>query len=110
MNNLSLDQTSEIVCDACKGTSFVNAFMLRKASRILTGSQQDQLIPIQIFACVKCNHVNESFIPEPLRTTPYVEIIEEPVVNDEAKVIELKPTTSTPNVGDEEAKIIPFSK
>jgi len=37
--------------------------MLRKASKFLTGTAQDALIPIPVFACGKCGHVNKDFLP-----------------------------------------------
>ena len=42
--------------------------MLRKASRFLTGTAQDALVPIQVFSCAKCGHVNEEFLPLQLRS------------------------------------------
>jgi len=41
--------------------------MLRKASRFITGTAQDALIPIPVFACSKCGHVNEEFLPSQLK-------------------------------------------
>ena len=41
--------------------------MLRKASKFLTGIAQDALIPLPVFSCSACGHVNEAFLPEPLK-------------------------------------------
>ena len=46
---------------------FQEGLMLRKASKFLTGTQQDALIPLPVFSCAKCGHVNEEFLPEPLK-------------------------------------------
>jgi hypothetical protein len=43
--------------------------MLRKASKFLTGTPQDALIPLPVFSCSKCGHVNTEFLPEPLKPT-----------------------------------------
>jgi len=65
--NISLDKTSPITCDKCAGQIFTDGVMLRKASRLLTGTAQDALIPIQVFSCIACGHVNEDFLPPMLR-------------------------------------------
>jgi len=65
--NITLDKTSGVACDECSGEVFTDGVMLRKASRFITGTTQDALIPIQVFTCVKCGHVNEEFLPSQLR-------------------------------------------
>jgi uncharacterized Zn finger protein len=65
--NITLDKTSGVSCDECSGEVFTDGVMLRKASRFITGTSQDALIPIQVFSCVKCGHVNEEFLPSQLR-------------------------------------------
>jgi uncharacterized Zn finger protein len=65
--NISLDKTTELVCDECGNHSFQEVVLLRKASRFITGTAQDAMIPIPVFACSKCGHVNEEFLPMQLR-------------------------------------------
>jgi len=65
--NIGLDKTTEITCDECGNNAFQEVVLLRKASRFITGTSQDAMIPIPIFACSKCGHVNEKFLPMQLR-------------------------------------------
>ena len=65
--NISLDKTTGMSCDECGNEIFQEGVMLRKASRFLTGTAQDALVPIQVFSCAKCGHVNEEFLPLQLR-------------------------------------------
>jgi len=65
--NISLDKTTELVCDECGNLAFQEVVLLRKASRFITGTAQDAMIPIPVFACSKCGHVNEEFLPMQLR-------------------------------------------
>ena len=65
--NISLDKTTELVCDECSNPAFQEVVLLRKASRFITGTAQDAMIPIPVFACSKCGHVNEEFLPMQLR-------------------------------------------
>ena len=67
--NISLDKTTGVVCEECDNQVFREGVMLRKASRFLTGTAQDALVPIQLFSCAKCGHVNEEFLPLQLRSS-----------------------------------------
>jgi uncharacterized Zn finger protein len=61
--NITLDKTTPIVCEECQNEVFQEGVMLRKASKFLTGTAQDALIPIPVFSCSKCGHVNKEFLP-----------------------------------------------
>lgn len=61
--NIPLDQTQGVICDECQNEIFIPGFVLRKASKFLTGDTQDNLIPIQVMACASCGHVNKEFLP-----------------------------------------------
>ena len=67
--NISLDKTKGVVCDECENQTFQEVTLLRKVSRFVTGTAQDALIPIPVFACSKCGHVNDEFLPVQLRQT-----------------------------------------
>ena len=60
---VSLDQTDAIKCDECGKSTFRPAFLLRKVSALLSPNGKDAVIPIQVFACDSCGHVNEEFMP-----------------------------------------------
>lgn len=77
--NIGLDKTQPVACNKCNGQVFQEGVLLRKASRLLTGTAQDALIPIQVFACMHCGNVNEEFLPIQMRqqaTTPTIETTE----------------------------------
>ena len=62
--NISLDQTQEMICEKCNNNTFIDIFFIRRVPGILSGSPQDSFIPAPSFACLKCKHVNEEFIPK----------------------------------------------
>jgi hypothetical protein len=66
--NLSLADTSEVFCDKCDHTYFHQALYLRKASGLLTGTGQTSYIPLHVFACDKCGHVNSEFLPKEVQS------------------------------------------
>jgi uncharacterized Zn finger protein len=65
--NFSLDKTTPVVCEHCGGQTFQEAVMIRKASKFLTGTTQDAILPIPTFCCTKCGGVNEEFYPKELQ-------------------------------------------
>ena len=65
--NVSLDKTIAITCEECGGQVFTEGVMLRKVSRFLTGNAVDGLVPIPVFACTSCQHVNVEFLPAELK-------------------------------------------
>lgn len=65
--NLSLDQTQPVNCEECGHNMFTQAVHIRKASGLLTGTGQTSYIPIPVFACLKCNHINSEFLPKEVK-------------------------------------------
>ena len=65
--NVSLDKTTPIVCEECSNQVFTEGLMLRKASKFLTGTPQDAIVPIPVFRCSKCGHTNSDFLPVDLQ-------------------------------------------
>jgi hypothetical protein len=65
--NISLDKTTAVTCEKCENEVFAEGTLLRKASRFLTGTSTDALIPIPLFYCTKCGHTNEEFLPIQLK-------------------------------------------
>lgn len=65
--NVSLNKTVAILCEKCENQTFTESVILRKVSRFLTGQAQDGLVPIPVFACTACSHVNSDFLPAELK-------------------------------------------
>ena len=61
--NVSLKDTTAICCESCQHDVFTQAFYLRKVSRFVTGTPEDPTVPVQVFQCAKCGHVNKEFLP-----------------------------------------------
>jgi hypothetical protein len=61
---LDLSQTLPITCDECGKENFVIKFKLRRLSALVSPSGEEMIIPMQVFACSNCGHINEEFLPE----------------------------------------------
>ena len=59
--NIDISQTSEMKCDKCENNTFKQTMMLRKMSAIVSPNGQETIIPMAVFACEKCGHVNDEF-------------------------------------------------
>ena len=62
--NVDFSQTTEEVCGECGNDTFVQVFKIRKLSALLSPTGKTTMIPIQVFACAKCGHINKGFLPK----------------------------------------------
>tara|TARA_R110002020_G_scaffold349144_1_gene562787 strand:+ start:441 stop:677 length:237 start_codon:yes stop_codon:yes gene_type:complete len=58
---VDISKTSEIVCEKCGNHTFKQTLMLRKLSALVSPNGQETIVPMQVFACEKCGHVNKEF-------------------------------------------------
>ena len=58
---IDFSKTTQIKCEACEGSSFKQTLLLRKMSALVAPDGQETIIPMQVFACEKCGHVNKEF-------------------------------------------------
>ena len=90
---VNLSNTSGIVCAKCGNFTFVEAMIMRKVSRLLTGDKQDGIMPLVVFTCQRCGTVcPDALAPEVKELfedeTPFEEI---PPVETGAKVVQMFP-------------------
>ena len=65
--NVDINQTTGVTCEKCQCTVFQEGLVIRKASGLLTGTGQPTYVPIPVFACIKCGHVNTEFLPKQVK-------------------------------------------
>ena len=61
---VDLSQTTAETCEECANDTFTQVFKIRKLSELLSPVGKPSVIPIQVFACHKCGHINKSFLPK----------------------------------------------
>ena len=49
-------------CDECENDTFTPVFIIKHLSALMSPTGQDTLVPIQMFKCSHCNHINEKFL------------------------------------------------
>ena len=62
--NVDISQTEAEICESCGNNTFVQVYQMRRLSALLSPTGQETKIPIQMFACHKCGHINKSFLPK----------------------------------------------
>lgn len=60
---IDLRETETVLCEKCGGQYFVEVFLLKKVSRLLTGSSEDTLVPFPVNRCADCGNINKGFNP-----------------------------------------------
>ncbi len=58
---IDISKTSAIKCEKCENQTFKQSLLLRKLSALVSQNGQETLVPVQVFACEKCGHVNSEF-------------------------------------------------
>ena len=62
--NVDMSQTTAEVCESCENETFIQVYQMRRLSALLSPAGQESMIPIQVFACAKCGHINKGFLPQ----------------------------------------------
>jgi len=59
--NVDLSKAKTMECEKCKNQTFKQTLMLHKMSALVSPNGQETIVPMAVFACEKCGHVNEEF-------------------------------------------------
>ena len=62
--NIDFNQTTAVKCESCGNETFQQVYRMRKLSALLSPTGQPTMIPVQVFACVKCGHINPEVLPK----------------------------------------------
>ena len=61
LDNIDLTHAKTLRCEKCEGVGFKQTLMLKKLSALLSPNGQEAIIPVGVFACESCGHVNKEF-------------------------------------------------
>ena len=50
-----------IKCEKCDNIFYDKVTVIKKVSKLLTGSPKDELIPMETYICTECSHINSDF-------------------------------------------------
>ena len=63
MEGVDLSNSTPYVCEKCGHDTFVTAFKLRTIPAIVSPTGESMLVPVQVFMCAECGHINDEFLP-----------------------------------------------
>ena len=58
---IDLSKTSPVKCEGCENQTFKQTLLIRKLSALMSPNGQETIVPMAVFACEKCGHVNKEF-------------------------------------------------
>ena len=61
LDNIDLTHAKTMECEECNCKGFKQTLLIRKLSSLMSPTGQETIIPIGVFACEKCGHVNAEF-------------------------------------------------
>ena len=59
--DVDMSKTTAYICEECEHDVFNMRYKMRKLSSFVSPSGQEAIIPMQVFSCDKCGHVNKEF-------------------------------------------------
>jgi DNA-directed RNA polymerase subunit RPC12/RpoP len=62
-----ISKAANVECEECGSDTFVQIYMMKKFSALVSPTGQEMLAPIQLYACKDCEHVNSEFLPPGMR-------------------------------------------
>ena len=58
-----VDNATTVTCESCSHHVFQAGTVLKRFSALTSPTGNEVVVPVEIFACMKCGHVNEEFLP-----------------------------------------------
>ena len=58
------EDLTDVVCEKCENQTFTMAFLFKKISAILSPNGKESMIPLQVYKCDECGHINKEFLPK----------------------------------------------
>lgn len=66
---LDWSQAQDFNCSNCGGEYFISAVVVKKFSKLVTGTPKDAVIPVDILLCGNCGKPVDELIPAEIRKT-----------------------------------------
>jgi len=60
---IDLNDLIDIVCENCEGKFFRQVSAFKKLSALISPTGKEQIMPVPVFRCDECGHINKEFLP-----------------------------------------------
>ena len=61
---IDASELDDIICEECGGKVFRQASMFKRLSALISPTGKAQIVPIPVFRCDDCGHINKEFLPK----------------------------------------------
>ena len=58
-----ITKAATVKCEECGSKHFVQTYVMKKFSALVSPTGESMLAPVQLYACKDCQHVNAEFLP-----------------------------------------------
>ena len=58
------EDMTDICCENCGGKYFRAVQAFKKVSALVSPTGKEQIVPIPVYRCDECGHINEEFLPK----------------------------------------------
>ena len=58
---INVADSPNVECENCENIFFDKVTIIKKISKLLVGTSEDQLVPMETYKCSECGHINEDF-------------------------------------------------
>ncbi len=62
--NIKMSDLTDIVCENCGSKFFRQVSAFKKLSALISPSGKEQVVPVPVFRCDECGHINKEFLPK----------------------------------------------
>lgn len=64
LTQAQVESAKNVACEKCSCEIMSQAFVIKVVSGLMTGDGKDTYVPVPIFACNNCKHVNNIFVKD----------------------------------------------
>jgi uncharacterized Zn finger protein len=61
LTQADVQNAQNFACEGCTNETFKQVFVIKKISALISKDGKETIVPIPIFACEECGHINEVF-------------------------------------------------
>ena len=58
-----IESALTITCERCENHTFNHTHVIKRLSAIMSPTGEEAIIPIQVYQCSDCGHINNEFLP-----------------------------------------------
>jgi DNA-directed RNA polymerase subunit RPC12/RpoP len=58
---IDLREQPTVKCENCESIVFEEVTLIKKVSKLITGSSEDTIVPFPTYRCADCKHMNKDF-------------------------------------------------